>query len=177
MLEVLCKVEFRSLVICSPYHPMLSFALWCFLLYIVDFIRPPPSFGSWFDTLHLWPVVRPHGDPPLPLCPWWKEDCIPWCCLKRFCIHCKRCKFRVLQEQTHVLFMPPLQSSYRWINIILLVNGIHTLANVVIVNPTQADLVSLAALSHGVVVTLAIHVKEGFYHNYYPTDVFFLLAI
>jgi hypothetical protein len=70
VLEVLCKVECRSLAICSPCHPMLSFTLWCFLLYIVDYIRPPTSSNSQSDTLHLWLVIKCHGDPPPPLCPW-----------------------------------------------------------------------------------------------------------
>jgi hypothetical protein len=28
---------------------------------IADYIRPPPFSSSWFDTLYLWPVVRPMG--------------------------------------------------------------------------------------------------------------------
>jgi len=38
-------------------------------------------------------------------------------------------------------------------------------------------LVSQAAHPSGVVVTLAAEMKEGFYCNHYPTDVFFPLAI
>ncbi len=89
---MLCKVGCESLVICLPYHSMLSFAFRCFFLCVANYIRPPPSFGSWFDTLHLWPIVRPHGDPFLSLCPLWGKDCIPWCHLEFFCVHCERCK-------------------------------------------------------------------------------------
>jgi hypothetical protein len=59
----------------------------------------------------------------------------------------------------------------------LLIDDIHTLIDVVIANPTQADLVSWMALSHGVVVTLVAQVKEGLYHDCHSTYVFFPLAI
>jgi hypothetical protein len=42
---------------------------------------------------------------------------------------------------------------------VLLVNGVCTLANVVIANPTQVDLVSQIVFSHGIVITVATQVK------------------
>ncbi len=56
-------------------------------------------------------------------------------------------------------------------------DGICTLGDVVIVDPTRADLVSWAALSHKVVTIMVAHVKEGFYHDCYLTDVFLPLVI
>jgi hypothetical protein len=50
--------------------------------------------------------------------------------------------FYVSHEQTHVLLLPSLQSFCQWVDIMLLANGIHTLANIDIINPTQVDLVS-----------------------------------
>ncbi len=43
-------------------HVFICFQMFFFC--VVDQVRPPPSFGSWSDTLHLWLAVRPHGDPP-----------------------------------------------------------------------------------------------------------------
>jgi hypothetical protein len=92
MLEVLCRAWWESLIICLPCHAMLSCALKCFFLNNVDQVKPPPSFDSWFDPLHMWWAIRPLGDAPPPVCPWWGEDYIPWCCLGCFCIHCEECR-------------------------------------------------------------------------------------
>jgi hypothetical protein len=47
----------------------------------------------------------------------------------------------------------------------LLVNSVCTLADVVILDPTQVDFVSWVAFSHGVATTVATQVKDGIYHN------------
>jgi hypothetical protein len=39
---------------------------------------------------------------------------------------------------------------------VLLVDGVYTLANVIIIDPIQIDLVSLVVFSRGVVATMAI---------------------
>jgi hypothetical protein len=46
---------------------------------------------------------------------------------------------------------------------VLLVDGVHTLANVIIIDPIQIDLVSLAVFSHGVVMTMTVLAKDGLY--------------
>lgn len=51
-------------------------------------------------------------------------------------------KFHVLQEQTQVLPLPSFQYFHQWVNIVLSVASIRTLANVVIVDPILAYLVS-----------------------------------
>ncbi len=85
--------------------------------------------------------------------------------------------FHVLWEQTHILPLPFLQSSCQRIKIVLLVDGIRILADVIIVDPTQADLVSRTTFSCGVVATMVAQVKEGLYYDHYPLNMFFLLAI
>ncbi len=59
----------------------------------------------------------------------------------------------------------------------LLIGGVRTLANVVIVNPTQVDLVSWDVISHGVATIVVLQEKDGFYHDRFPTDMFILLTI
>ncbi len=57
--------------------------------------------------------------------------------------------FHVLWEQTHILPPPYLQSSLRRVNIVLLIDGTRMLANVIIIDPIQAYLVSQVTLFHG----------------------------
>jgi hypothetical protein len=55
------------------------------------------------------------------------------------------------------------------------VNGIRTLINVVIVDPNRVDLVLWLAFLCGMVVTMVTQMKEGFYHDCYLANMFFLL--
>jgi hypothetical protein len=68
------------------------FVVRCFLFCVVDHVRPLPSFDFCFIPLHLWLAIKPLGDPPPSMCPWWGKDYIPWCYSKCFCVHCKRCR-------------------------------------------------------------------------------------
>jgi hypothetical protein len=43
-------------------------------------------------------------------------------------------------EQLHALLLNMFNFFCQWVNIVFTKDGIHTLANVVIVNPTQANL-------------------------------------
>ncbi len=47
----------------------------------------------------------------------------------------------------------------------VLVDGIQTLADIIIVDSIQAYLVLLVVLSRGVVVTIVIQAKDGLYCN------------
>jgi hypothetical protein len=118
---------------------MLSFALKCFLLYVVNQVKPPPSFGSWSNTLHLSPAIRPHGDLLLLLHPWWGKDCIPWCYLRCLCIHCERCEVSCLVGTNPHFFVTFFFC--RWVNIVLSVDNIYTLAFVIIADHTWINLV------------------------------------
>jgi hypothetical protein len=46
-----------------------------------------------------------------------------------------------------------------WVDIVLLVNGIHALVDVVIVDPIRVDLVSWATIFCGVATSLVVQVK------------------
>jgi hypothetical protein len=48
----------------------------------------------------------------------------------------KDARFHVSRKQSHVLTPLALQSSHHQVNIVLLVDNVHTLTNVVITNPT-----------------------------------------
>jgi hypothetical protein len=64
--------------------------------------------------------------------------------------------FHVLRKQTHILLSPSLHYFCWWIDIVMLVDDICTLANVIIVKPIQIDLVSWVALSHGVAMIAVV---------------------
>ncbi len=57
------------------------------------------------------------------------------------------------------------------------IDDIHILVDVVIVDPIRVDLISHVVLSDGVVMFLAVEMKERFYCDYYLADVFFPLAM
>jgi hypothetical protein len=73
--------------------------------------------------------------------------------------------FHVSRDQTHVLSSPSLQSSHEQVDIMLLIDGICTVTNVIIVDPTRVDLVFQTTSFHEVVTKMVTHAKEGFYHN------------
>jgi hypothetical protein len=52
----------------------------------------------------------------------------------------------------------------------VLVDGIWTLVNIVIADFIQINLVLCPTLFCGVVITITIQAKDGFYHNRYPTE-------
>jgi hypothetical protein len=58
------------------------------------------------------------------------------CCLGCFASVARDARFHVLQEQTHILLLPFSWFSYKWVDIVLSIDGIHTLADVIIVNLT-----------------------------------------
>jgi hypothetical protein len=89
----------------------------------------------------------------------------------------KDVRFHVLWEQTHIFFPSSLQFFCWWVDIVLSIDGIRTLANVVIADPTQAYLVSRVVVSCGVTVLVMVQVKKRLHYDHYPTNMFFLLTI
>jgi hypothetical protein len=74
-------------------------------------------------------------------------------------------------------FAPALKSSHNQVNIVLLIDIIHTLVNVIIANPTWIDLVSWAVFFHEVTTIIATQAKNGLYHNQFPMDMFIFLVV
>jgi hypothetical protein len=60
----------------------------------------------------------------------------------------KNVGFHIFHEQSHVLLMfsPLLQSSQQQVDVVLTTNEVNTMVEVVIINPTQANLVSKGAI-------------------------------
>ncbi len=74
-------------------------------------------------------------------------------------------RFHILCEQTHVFLAPIFLFTCRQVNIVVLVDGVQTLANTIIANSIPINLVLLVVLSCGVVVTIALEAKDGLYHD------------
>jgi hypothetical protein len=64
-----------------------------------------------------------------------------------------------------------------WINIVLTKDDIHTLANIVIFDPTRVDLFLRSCAIQGFSAFDVVQTKELNYHNWYPTNQFLFLAI
>ncbi len=67
--------------------------------------------------------------------------------------------FHVGWKQLHALPSSTINSSCQWINIVLTKNGIHTLANIVIADPTWMDLLRQICAIQGSVGSDAIQAK------------------
>jgi hypothetical protein len=85
--------------------------------------------------------------------------------------------FHVSYEKTHVLSPLSLQSSHQQVDIVLSTNGIHTLVNMVIDDPTRGDLVSQVVPFRKVIMMMTTQAKEGLYHDWHSTNMFLPLAI
>jgi len=59
----------------------------------------------------------------------------------------------------------------------LSIDGVHTLVDVVIINPIEVDLVLQVFFSRGVVMTITTQVKDGLYCNRFLTYMLFPLII
>jgi hypothetical protein len=95
---------------------------------------------------------------------------------KMFLHPLQKMHFHVLWEQIHILSSLFLASSHQQVDIVLSFDGIRTLADVIIVDPIQAGLVSQDFFLWVVMLVLT-QVKEGHYCDHYPMYVIFPLTI
>jgi hypothetical protein len=67
-----------------------------------------------------------------------------------------------------------MQFSHHQFDIVLLVDGVYTLTNVVIIDPIRVDLVPQVVISYGVVMIVVAEVKDYLYHDQFSMDMFLL---
>jgi len=89
----------------------------------------------------------------------------------------KNAKFHILRNQTHVISPLTLQVSHCRVDIVLLINGLCTLANVIIADPFKLVWFQRQLCFCEDVVTIAIQTKDGFYHDQVLTNMFLLPTI
>jgi hypothetical protein len=85
--------------------------------------------------------------------------------------------FHMGWEQLHVLPSNMFNSSRWWVDIVLTKDGIRTLVNIVIANPTWANLFPWSCVTQGFVAFDAAQAKEWSYHDRHPTDQFIPLTM
>jgi len=80
-------------------------------------------------------------------------------------------------KQLHALPSITFNSSCRWIDIVFTKYGIHTLVDVIIVDPMWMNLFHRFCATQGFVTLDVVQAKERSYHNQQPIDQFLLLGI
>ncbi len=74
-------------------------------------------------------------------------------------------------------YMHFLQPHCWWVDIVFTKDGIHTLTNIIIVNPTRPDLLPWSCAIQRFVTSNATQVLKSSYHNQHPIDQFLPLTI
>jgi hypothetical protein len=92
----------------------------------------------------------------------YKEECIATHNTIRdvFASITKYVGFHVLHEQTHVFALFSFYSLKQQVDIMFTTNGVHTLANIIIINPTQADFISRVIIFRGVATMITTEAKD-----------------
>jgi hypothetical protein len=85
--------------------------------------------------------------------------------------------FHVGQKQLHAFFSSTFNSFHWQVDIVLTKNDIHTLATIVIANPTWVDLFPWSCATQRLVASDAVQAKERSYLDRHFTDQFLPLAI
>jgi len=111
------------------------------------------------------------------LCSWHKHIETHDAICDTFAAIAQYASFHVGQEQLHAFPSTTFNSSHRQIDIVFTKYGIRTLADIVIVDPTRANLFPQAYTTQGFVTLDAAQAKERSYRNQHPTYQFFPLAI
>jgi hypothetical protein len=81
------------------------------------------------------------------------------------------------QKQLHVFPFATSNSSHQQVDIDFTKDGIHTLVDVVIIDPTRMDLFFRSCATQGFATFDATQAKKRGYHNQHPTNPFLPLAI
>jgi hypothetical protein len=85
--------------------------------------------------------------------------------------------FHMGRKQLHALPSTTFNSSHRQVDIMITKDGIHTLVDVVIANPTRINLLPQSCVTQGFVTFDATQDKERSYCNQHPINQFLPLTI
>jgi hypothetical protein len=85
--------------------------------------------------------------------------------------------FHLGQEQLHAFFSTMFNSTYQQVDIVLTKDDIRILVNIVIVDPTQMDLLPQSCATQRFITFDVIQAKKRNYRNQHPIDQFFFLVI
>ncbi len=99
-----------------------------------------PSFNYEYPLMCVHTSHWPYGYPPLMLCSWEWTHWNPWRSLQHLYCHCIRCWLPCGTKKLHVLPSTMFNSSHCRANVMFTKDGICTLADVIIINPTWTNL-------------------------------------
>jgi hypothetical protein len=150
-------ISFFSLSIIFPnFFHGISYVIWITL-----------SFNCRYPSMCVHTSHRPYGYSLLMLCSWQQTHWNPWCNLRHLYCNCTRywlpCGMKTI-------------TCTSFIHIVFTKDGICTLGNVVIANPTWGDLFPRFCTIQGFVTINAVQAKEKNYCNWHPIDQFLPLA-
>ncbi len=149
------STSFPSLLIIFPifFHNILNMA-WITLSFNCRYLLMCVYTSHWpygYQTFMLCSQQRMHGN--------------PWCNLRHLCYHCERCWLPHGTKTTTCASFNTFNSFCWWINIVLTKGGIHTLANVVIVDPIRAYLLFWFCATQGFVTFNRTQAKQKTYRD------------
>jgi hypothetical protein len=102
----------------------------------------------------------------------------PWCNSWHFCCHCTRCWLPCgTRKITHTSPLTTFHFFHWQVDIVFTKDGIHSLTNVVIADPTWANLLRQCCTTWGFVASKTTKAKKKSYRDQHPIDHFIPLTI
>jgi len=157
--------------------PSLSIIIPNFFHIALNMTWTTPSLNCRYPSVCVCTSHRPYGYSPFTLRSWQHAHENSWCNSWHLCCHHTKCW---LSRETRTTTC----TSFNHVQFFSLTNrhcahkhGIHTLVNIVIVDPTRAILFPQSYATQGFIASNVAQAKERSYHNQHPTDQFLPLAI
>jgi len=148
------------------------------LLLPLYFICQLPFWTNKYPSMCVHTSHRSYICPPFTLHPWQKMHMHPWCNSWHFCCHYTRCWLPCgTKTITHTSLLTTFHFFHWQVDIMFTKDGIRFLTNVVIANPTWADLLHQCCTTWGFVASKTTKAKKKSYHDQHPIDHFIPLAI
>jgi hypothetical protein len=136
-----------------------------------------PYFNCKYPSMCVHTSHWPYGYPFLTLCSWQQAHKNPWYSLRHLCCHLHGMLASMWGENNYMCFSNMFNSSHWWVNIVFTKDGILTLINIVIVDPTWANLLPRSCTTQGFVASDLVQAKEWNYHYRHLVDQFLPLAM
>jgi len=99
-----------------------------------------PSFNCKYPSMHVDTSHQPYGHSYFTLCSWQRAHMNSWCNSWHLYYHCVRHWFPHGTKKLHTLPSTTFNSTCWWVNIVFTKDDIHTLTNIIIVDPMWACL-------------------------------------
>jgi hypothetical protein len=129
------------------------------------------SFNYKYPLMHVHTSHQCYRCPPFMLCPWHDAVC------DTFVAVAQDFSFHAGWKPLHTLLSTMFHPFRQRVDIVLTKDGICTLFNVIIVDPTWMDLLRRSCTTQSFIAYEVAQAKKRSYHHWHPTNHFLLLAI